>query len=89
MAGRHVHRGLVDVERLLRPVSRRALPPAHPSELLAACGRRAAAFERRRQLLAMREGRQRGPVPAGILGRGGRGNLNPGYWTGAAGVAGP
>jgi len=62
-------------------------PLAHPSELLAACGRRAAAFERRRQLLAMREGRQRGPVPAEILGRGGRGNLNPGYWTGAAGGA--
>jgi len=58
-------------------------PLAHPSELLAACGRRAAAFERRCQLSEMRAGRQPGPVPAEILGRRSRGNLNPGYWTGA------
>lgn len=66
-----------------------ALPIAHPATLLDSCGRRAAAFERRRQLGEMLAGRQDGPVAAEILGRRGRGNLNPDYWLSAGRGATP
>jgi FkbM family methyltransferase len=59
-----------------------AFPFAHPATLLESCGRRAPAFERRRQLARMRAGEQSGPVAAEILFRRGRGNLNSAYWTG-------
>jgi FkbM family methyltransferase len=56
-------------------------PVSDPCQVLATLGRRAAVFERRRQLLAMRLGLQKGPVASEILGRKSRRNLNPDYWT--------
>jgi FkbM family methyltransferase len=57
-----------------------AVPFAHPATLLDACGRRAPAFERRRQLGEIMAGRQAGPVAAEILSRHGNGNLNADFW---------
>lgn len=56
------------------------LPVPHPSELLASCGRRSPAFERRRQLWELRSRRQSAPVAAEILAQSGSDNLNTGYW---------